>query len=146
MEPLIWGWCTLWKLQARRCQSCIIPSRCTMCLGQYICQACVNFTILCNRSQQSFDDFVQVTQEDRFCFCGTLTSWILYLSPRSVWHQEHVIWPRTGRHKDSAEGRWGGRRPSLTLTHMLPWYSGCTVLFIAPVKANSYQMSLENDG
>lgn len=65
---------TVKKLQARRCQSCIIPSRCTMCLGQYICQACVNFTILCNRSQQSYDDFVQVTLEDRFCFCGTLTS------------------------------------------------------------------------
>lgn len=51
-----------------------------MCLAQYICQACVNFTILCNRSQQSFDNFVQVTLKSKFLsfffffnFCNSIS-------------------------------------------------------------------------
>lgn len=84
MEPSIWGWRTLWQLQERRCQSCIIPSCCTTCLGQYICQACVNITILCNRSQQSFDDFVQVTLKSKFLFFFYFSNSISVVYPGCV--------------------------------------------------------------
>lgn len=69
----------------------------------------------------------------KLCFYKTLTSWILYLFYLSAWHQVHVIQPRPVEHKGSTEER-RGQRPLSTITHMLPWYSGCTVLFIALVQ------------
>lgn len=85
-----------------------------------------------------------ILRKTNFAFVKPWQAEFLYLSYSSAWHLQRVIQPRPGTQKGSTGGRRGWR-PSLTLTHVLPWCCSCTVLFIAPVKANSYQTSLGND-